>query len=83
MSAGQDSLHGADRTDDEVAIAALARLASYERVVRHVSCQCPPLFSMAGVSALFAGRGLDELIRRPFIGRCELRERAGAGALPV
>lgn len=63
---------------DEARRRAEARLEAYEKVVRRVDGTCPPLFSMKGVEALFAGRGLEELVRRPFIGRCVLLEKGGA-----
>lgn len=63
---------------DEVAIQAAVRLAAYEKIVRKMEGRCPPLFCLTGLEQLFTGRGLEDLIRRPFINRCVMREKGGA-----
>jgi hypothetical protein len=65
------------KLDDE-AIQARARLAAYERVVRQVQGGCPPIFHLIGVETLFAGRRLEDLVRRPFAGKCTIREKGKA-----
>ena len=60
---------------NEAAIQARARLAAYEKVVRQAEGGCPPIFNLTGLDLLFAGRRLEDLVRRPFAGRCAVREK--------
>jgi hypothetical protein len=60
---------------DEAAIQARTKLAAYEKVVRQVQGGCPPIFHLAGIETLFAGRRLEDLVRRPFAGKCTIREK--------
>jgi hypothetical protein len=63
---------------DEAALQAKMRLDDYERVVRQVQAQgeCPPVFNLTGLDMLFTGsRQLEDLVRRPFTGRCTVKEK--------
>ncbi len=63
---------------DDDAIQARARLAAYEKVVRQAQGGCPPIFHLTGIETLFAGRRLEDLVRRPFAGKCAVREKGKA-----
>lgn len=64
--------------DADSAFQAAARLAAYEKVVRQVHGVCPPIFHLTGIEALFTGRRLEDLVRRPFIEKCVVLEKGAS-----
>lgn len=60
--------------DEEAKRLAEARLSQYEKTVRRTEGLCPPVFDLTGVELLFAGRRLEDLVRKPFaVSSCVLR----------